>query len=67
MLCTGANDHGQDWDIMLPNLLMAYRSSVHVQVHTLSDVIWKADKVAIGLDVWNSRDGRNNLPESICE
>ena len=32
MLCTAANDHGQDWDIMLPmlpNLLMAYRSSVH--------------------------------------
>ena len=32
MLCTAANDHGQDWDIMLPmlpNFLMAYRSSVH--------------------------------------
>ena len=29
MLCTVANNHGQDWDIMLPNLLMAYWSSVH--------------------------------------
>ena len=29
MLCTAANNHGQDWDVMLPNLLMAYRSSVH--------------------------------------
>ena len=28
-LCTAANNHGQVWDIMLPNLLMAYRSSVH--------------------------------------
>ena len=56
MLCTAANDHGQDWDIMLPNLLMAYPTSVHA---TMKSVVYFNR-----LKPFHSRDGpTNNSPK----